>query len=147
MERKGYYVFLSDKPSAITLIDAFESILGISKTEFLIINGSIVDYIDEQGNLNLGPNYHDGINVCECFEAKGDFVAKIELGVMSDSLISELSFAKKLSQHLSVNCLISSKEINPYHWIFIDKNGNDRFIYVDQEKLDDHNEFVVAEDA
>lgn len=58
-----------------------------------------------------------------------------------------LDFAKQFAIFGETSVIIGSEEINPYHWILVEPNGSHRNVFVDTEKLDKENAFVVLGDA
>jgi len=58
-----------------------------------------------------------------------------------------LEVAQKVALISKLSVLFGSEEINPYHWIVVEPDGSHRNVFVDVERLDKHNEFVIECDA
>jgi hypothetical protein len=75
----------------------------------------------------------------------GDFPCHLSL-YMGEAFAStdELEGARTLCTLLDVQALISDKSLNPYMWLLIDKVAEPRPLEVDQEALDERNQFCLS---
>jgi hypothetical protein len=146
----AYNIFIDKNLNDAQLATCFAKILSEKEEHFFILHGYLLDYIDEHGKCSI--DYREQPNdpryLCEVNKLTGDFIQKIEIDIaINDRMPTELEFARSFCKLAQVNCLFGSEFINPYHWIYVDKEGNDKPVFVDRIRLDDHNEFVINRDA
>ena len=146
----GYDVFVENKLDFESLSFVLSKALNVDKKRILIIDGPFFDYFDENGNCSIDYNEkpNDDRILCEAFNRTGDFLLKLEIDVLlDDAWPAEIDFAKCLSRELGCNCLIGSEDPNPYHWILTSKDGKQKPIFVDVDRLDKYGELVIDRDA
>lgn len=147
----AYDLIIQDEKNFYELTKIISTILNIDKNNILPIKGSLIDYIDENGKCSIDyrEDESDDRILCEVFTFEnGDFLSKIEIDSEDEkNSLSAIEFASKFAKMSQSCCLIGSEDDNPYQWIYFDKNGDYKEVYIDRISLDDKNEFVISRDV
>jgi hypothetical protein len=56
-----------------------------------------------------------------------------------------LPFVEEFCERLQCSCLVSDSSPNPYSKMLVRGRGDTQAVYLDPERLDDHDEYVIKE--
>ncbi|NES18239.1 MAG: hypothetical protein F6K41_04740 [Symploca sp. SIO3E6] len=83
--------------------------------------------------------------VCENTAIGGDFPMMLSI-YLRDPNLGELDIKASTGQFsgmLRCKCLISDESVNPYSWLLIQGTTDCQIVYLDPDKLDENEEYVV----
>lgn len=113
---------------------ALSEILSVSESRILVVEE--ITGLEDLANI---------VMFCEYDVRGGEFPT--HLGVINKSknqgIGSEKEFALRMAMHFHCRTIIIEESHNPYIWRVIDKDGKITRVLVDDEKLDEYEEFLI----
>ncbi len=86
--------------------------------------------------------------VVEATRRPGEFLYRLSIFLYDSALeASPEDFVRGLCTEIQVRCLMSDDSANPYSMLLVDDSGELRQVWLDPERLDDHDEYVIKQPA
>jgi hypothetical protein len=95
---------------------------------FIFISEDIADF----------PKKEDNKLWCVMYKIEGQFLCLCKLFFDKNFLKNKpIVIAKKICNILNTHCLVDDNSIDPYSWIMLSPNGNERIVILDPDKLEE----------
>ncbi|NER46418.1 MAG: hypothetical protein F6J92_06935 [Symploca sp. SIO1A3] len=111
-------------------------------SELLLISLADILIVDDITSVKVNPKTRV---VCENTAIRGDFSMLLSI-YLRDPNLGELdikALTGQFSNMLRCKCLISDESVNPYSWLLIQGTTDCQIVYLDSDKLDEKEEYVV----
>ena len=111
-------------------------------SELLLISLADILIVDDITSVKVSPKTRV---VCENTAIGGDFSMLLSI-YLRDPNLGELdikALTGQFSNMLRCKCLISDESVNPYSWLLIQGTTDCQIVYLDSDKLDEKEEYVV----
>lgn len=131
-------ILIDREPADEELRSALAGLFGVARGEVLVV-GSVAAQEVPAGVRVLG----------ERGAAGGDFPARLSVYVLDAALeaTERAAFVGEFCRRLGCSCLVSDDSPNPYAMTRVGPDGARARVYLDVERLDDREEYVVARPA
>lgn len=118
------------------LVTAISQIFNVLSAEVLVVDDIAEAEVSEDVRL-----------LCERTPVQGDFSMKVFIYLYDSELkqLDSVSTVKQLCTMLHCKCLMSDDSINPYSMLLLQESENTQTAFLDPEKLDEYEEYIMVE--
>lgn len=131
-------ILVDREPAGEELTSALAELFGVARADVLVVRDVAAQEVAA------------GVRVlCELGAAGGDFPARLSVYVLDATLegTERADFVGRFCRRLGCSCLVSDDSPNPYAMTRVGPDGARARVYLDVERLDEREEYVVARHA